>query len=84
MQPATVDPTLDLCTRHSLRVGGPRQCGIQSLFNTSTHGQQWESNPRPSDLEFNALSIRPHAPTSPYIHKCFVFKFESTNPEALG
>ena len=50
MQPATIDPTLDLCTRYPLRLGGPRQCGIQSLPNTSTHGQHWESNPRPSDL----------------------------------
>ena len=25
--------------------------------------QHWESNPRPSDLESNALSTRPHAPT---------------------
>ena len=30
-QPATIDPTLDLCTRYPLRLGGPRQCGIQSL-----------------------------------------------------
>ena len=63
MQPATIDPTLDLCTRYPLRLGGPRQCGIQSLPDTSTHGQQWESNPRPSDLESNTLSTRPYAPT---------------------
>ena len=46
-QPTTIDPTLDLCTRYPLRLGGPRQCGIRSLPNTSTHGQHWESNPRP-------------------------------------
>ena len=63
MQPATIDPTLDLCTMYPLRLGGPRQCGIQSLPDTSTHSEQWESNPRPSDLESNALSTRPHAPT---------------------
>ena len=49
MQPATIDSTLDLCTRYPLRLGGPRQCGIQSLPDTSTIGQHWESNPRPSD-----------------------------------
>ena len=26
MQPAAIDPTLDLCTRYPLRLGGPRQC----------------------------------------------------------
>ena len=62
MQPATIDPTLDLCTRYPLRLGGPRQCGIRSLPNTSTHGQHWKSSPIPSDLESNALSTRPHAP----------------------
>ena len=30
--------------------------------DTSTHGQHWESNPTPSDLESNALSTGPHAP----------------------
>ena len=63
MQPVTIDPTLDLCTRYPLRLGRPRQCGIQSFPDTSTHGQQWESNPKPSDPESNALSTRPHAPT---------------------
>ena len=63
MQPATIDPTLDLCIRYPLRLGGPRQCGIRSLPDTSTHSHHWESNPRPCDLEFNALSTAPHAPT---------------------
>ena len=45
MQPATIDPTLDLCTRYPLRLGGPRQCGILGLPDTSTHSQHWESNP---------------------------------------
>ena len=62
MQPVAIDPTLDLCTRYPLRLGGPKQCGIRSLPDTSTHGQHWESNPRPSDLESNALSTGPHAP----------------------
>ena len=70
MQPATVDPTLDLCTRYPLRVGGPRQCWIQSLPDTSTCGQHWESNPRPSDLESNALSTRPHDPTRDFVTCC--------------
>ena len=63
MQPATIDPTLDLCTRYPLQLDGPRQCGIRIIPDTSTHGQHWESNPRPSDLEFNALSTAPHDPT---------------------
>ena len=29
MQPATIDLTLDLCTRYPLRPGGLTQCGIQ-------------------------------------------------------
>ena len=66
---ATIDPTLDLCTRYPLWLGGPRQCGIQSLPDTSTHGQHWESNRRPSDPESNALSTGPHAPTIRYINK---------------
>ena len=70
VQPATIDLTLDLCTRYPLRLGGPRQCGIRSLPDNSTHGQHWESNPRPSDLEFNALSTGPHAPT---IHTSHLF-----------
>ena len=63
MQPATVDPTLDLCTRYPLRLSGLRQCGIRSLPDTSTHGPHWGSKPRPSDLESNALSTGPHAST---------------------
>ena len=59
MQPATIDPTLDLCTRYPLRLGV-----IRSLPNTSTHGQHWESNPRPSNFESNALSTGPHAPVN--------------------
>ena len=62
-QPATIDPTLDLCTRYPLRLGRPRQCGIRSLPDTSTHDQHWELNPRPSDLESNALLTWPHAST---------------------
>ena len=34
--PATIDPTLDLCTRYPLQLGGQRQCGIQSLPDTYT------------------------------------------------
>ena len=53
---------LDLDTRYPLRLGGPRQYGIQSLPDTSTHGKHWESSPRLSDLESNTLSTRPHVP----------------------
>ena len=59
-QPVTTDPTLDLCTSYPLRLGGQRQCEIQSLPDTSTHCQHWESNPRPS----NALSTWLHVPTN--------------------
>ena len=54
-----IDSTLDLCTRQRLQMGGPRQSGAQSLHDTSTHYQCWESNPRPSDLESNALFTWP-------------------------
>ena len=56
VQSATIDPNLDLCPRHPLWLGGSRQCGIKSLPETCTHGQCWESNPRPSDLVSNALT----------------------------
>ena len=45
-----------ICTSYPLWLGGPRQCGIQSLPNTSTHDQNWEWNPRPSDLEYVNLT----------------------------
>ena len=70
-QLATIDLTLDLCTRYPLRLGGPRQCGIQSLPDTSTYSQHWESNPRLSDLESNVLSTWPHAPTNIQVHLMF-------------
>ena len=60
MQPATINPILDLCTRYPLHLGGLRQCRIWSLPNASTYGQHWESNLRPCDLESNALSTGPH------------------------
>ena len=66
MQPATIEPTLDLCTRYRLWLGRPRLCGIWSLPDTCTHGQHWESKPRTSDLESNALSIWPHAWPLPF------------------
>ena len=37
--------------------GGPRQCGIRSLPDTSTYGQNWESNPRPSASPRYPLSV---------------------------
>ena len=63
-QPATIDTTLDLCTRYPLWLGGLRQYGIRSLPDTSTHGQDWESNRRPSNLEFNTLSTASHVLSS--------------------
>ena len=63
VQAATIDPTSDLCTRYPLRLAWVRQCGIQSLPDTSTYGQHWDSNPRPSnsDIEPNTLSTWPRA-----------------------
>ena len=43
-------------TRYPSLLGGQRQYGMKSLPNASTHDQQWESNPRPSDLEYNTQS----------------------------
>ena len=45
MQPAAIDPTLDLCTRYPLWLSGPRQCGIQSLPDTSTHDSAGNRTP---------------------------------------
>ena len=39
---------------------GQKQYGMRSLSDTSKHDRQWESNPRPSDLESNALYTWPH------------------------
>ena len=43
-------------------MGGQKQYGMRNEPDTSTHDQQWELNPRPSDLKSNALSTWPHAP----------------------
>ena len=56
-------------TRYPLLLGGQRQYRMRSLPNTSTHDQQWESNPIPSGLNPNDLSIWPHAPI------CMLFIF---------
>ena len=90
----SIDPTVDLCTWYPLRLGEPRQCGIWSLPDTSTHGQHWESNHRPSDLESNALFTEPHACTSPTLHPlssptvlslwCFVVVSNSNSARSLS
>ena len=55
-QPATIlIQTLALCTRYPVRLGGPRQCGIWSLPDISTHGQHepqtfWSWGQRPIHL----------------------------------
>ena len=33
MRPATINATLDLCTKYPFRQDGQRQCGIQSLHD---------------------------------------------------
>ena len=55
IQPAAVDPALDLCSRYPFRLGGPSQRGI-CLPDISKHNQCWESNPKPSNLASNVLS----------------------------
>ena len=54
LKPATIDPTL-ICAPGT-HYGWVVQCGIRILPDTSTHGRHWESNPRPSDLDSNAIS----------------------------
>ena len=39
-----------------------RHAAVRSVPDMSTHEKQWELNPRPFDLESNALSTLPHAP----------------------
>ena len=56
-------------TRYPLLLGGQRQYGMRNLPDTSIYDQQWESNPRPSDLMSNALSTWPHAPKLQTKHK---------------
>ena len=48
MQHATIGPTLDLCTRYPLWLGGLRQCRMQILL---------ESNPTPSDLSSTSYQL---------------------------
>ena len=45
-----------------------KQHEMRSWPNSSPHDQQWESNPRPFDLESNVLSTQTHAPVC-YIDK---------------
>ena len=70
-QPATIHLTLDLCTRYPSQLGGLRQCGIRSLADNSTHNQYLKLNPRPSDLESNALSTWLSAPTLIFLYSWF-------------
>ena len=65
MLPATIGPTLDLCTRYPLRLGGPRQCGIKSclalphMTNVGNWTPDFEiSSPTPRT---NTLFTWPHA-----------------------
>ena len=57
-------------TTHALQTLPPLVVGAQQPATvdptldlyTATHGQHWELNPRPSDLESSSLSTWPHAP----------------------
>ena len=52
-----------------LQLGGPRQCGMLSLSDTSTDAWHQESISRHFDRKPNALSTRPHAPTMTSYYK---------------
>ena len=60
---ATAIEQLKNPTRYPLLLNGQRKYEMRSLPDTSSHGQQWESNPRPFDLESNAQSTVSHTPT---------------------
>ena len=55
MQPTTLNPTLDLCTRYPL-------CWVDRGSVECEVVRTRKSNPRPSDLESTALSSGPHLP----------------------
>ena len=61
MQPASANPSLDLCTRYPLQLSGSRQCEMQPypIFMLVTDFK--ESNPRPIDLKSDVLSTQPCA-----------------------
>ena len=60
MQGAVASPLQFSAIRDQSLLDRQRQYG-KSLSDTSTHDQQWESDPWPFDLESNALSTRLHA-----------------------
>ena len=47
---------------HHYMLSEQRQYGMRSLPQTSTHDQQWKSNTRLLDLEFNALFTETYDP----------------------
>ena len=56
VQPATIDLTLDLCTRYPLQLGRPSQCEIRIFPD---YDQCCKSNPKPFDFESNTPSTWP-------------------------
>ena len=77
MQPATIDPTMDLCTRYPLRLGGLRQCGIWFARHFYTLQALLIDVSRCSSIQSNTLSTWPRAPTvtskSLLFQKCTAF-----------
>ena len=69
MQPATIDPILDLCNRYPFSIGWTEAVWNMKLARHFTYGQQWESNHRPSDIGSNALSIASRAVQSCVMQK---------------
>ena len=65
-QPAAVVSTLDLWASHLLQLDDLQQCGTQSLPDTFTHDQHWESNCRLliASLMFSSFT-QPCAPLIP-------------------
>ena len=59
-------------TRYPSLLGGRRQYRMRSLPKTSTHDQQWELNPRPSDLVQRPIHL-----ATGFQCCCHVFKTQS-------
>ena len=57
MQPITIDPTLDLCTRWVDQDSVEYKVTKYKVSRTSTPDQHWDLNPGPSDLESSTCPL---------------------------
>ena len=61
---------------HFIHLGGERQCGKECSSPRKQHVvRDWASNPRPSELKFNALTATPPRPQNV---KCYYLKWKYT------